>query len=218
MAKKKTAKKAIQKKKTVRGAKAAAGRTPGGASSGAGISRRKPAGGVKKASAKREKPGKSGGGSVKEPKTAKAARAGGAAKVMKPAPVEREPAHEFAVEAARLLADDRCTDVVLLDVRNLSQVTDFIVVGSGTSDRQMRSVLEHVEELGVGRGFAPWKRDTDTGGLWLLLDCVDVVVHLFEPNTRAHYDLEMMWGDAPRLEWQRPDQATRDRAGLGATR
>lgn len=125
-----------------------------------------------------------------------------------------DAAREFAIEAARLLHDDKCTDVALLDVRGLSQVTNYIVIGSGTSDRQMHSVLMHAEELGKQRGFAPWRSDTDTGGMWLLLDCVEVVIHLFEPNTRAHYDLEMLWGDAPRVDWERPGQASRDRARL----
>lgn len=132
-----------------------------------------------------------------------------------PTPTATDAAGSFAVEACRLLMDDKCTDVVLLDVRGLSQVTNYVVVGSGTSDRQMRSVLQHAESLGKQRGFTPWRRETDTGGTWLLLDCVDVVIHLFEPGTRAHYDLEMLWGDAPRVEWERPDQIKRDRAGLG---
>lgn len=123
-------------------------------------------------------------------------------------------AHQFAVAAAQLVRDDKCTDVVLLDVRNLSQVTDYIVIGTGTSDRQMQSVLDHVEALGKSLGYPAWKTDTDQRSTWLLLDCVDVVVHLFEPNTRAHYDLEMLWGDAPRLSWERPDQMPRDLAGL----
>ena len=131
-------------------------------------------------------------------------------------PAAPDAAREFAVESARLVFDDKCSDVVLLDVRNKSQVTNYIVIGSGTSDRQMRSVLQHVEDLGKQRGFTPWRTDKDTEGRWLLLDCVDVVVHLFTPNTRSHYDLEMMWGDAPRMEWERPDQIPRDRAKLNA--
>jgi ribosome-associated protein len=115
----------------------------------------------------------------------------------------------FAVEAARLLADDKCEDVVLLDVRELSQVADFIVIGSGTSDRQMKSVLTHVQELGGKMGFPSYRASTDDRATWLLADFVDVVVHVFEPNTRAHYDLEMLWGDAQRLEWQREEGAPR---------
>lgn len=121
---------------------------------------------------------------------------------------------KFVIEAARLLSDDKCEDVVVLDVRKLSQVTDFVIIGSGTSDRQMRSVLKHVEELGDQLGYKAFRVSADERAVWLLADFVHVVVHLFEPNTRAHYDLEMLWGDAPRLEWQRPSQQSRNRAGL----
>ncbi len=134
-----------------------------------------------------------------------------------PSPSERDLSREFAIDAARLLHDDKCTEIVVLDVRGTSQVSDYIVIGTGTSDRQMRSVLSHAEQLGSSRGFAPWRTEADPGGRWLLMDSVDVVVHLFEPNTRAHYDLEMLWGDAPRVAWERPDQMPRDRAGLHAT-
>ncbi|MFA6044683.1 MAG: ribosome silencing factor [Phycisphaerales bacterium] len=142
------------------------------------------------------------------------AKAAAAAAAPKRTSQPESVAHKFAVAAAQLVRDDKCTDVVLLDVRNLSQVTDYIVIGTGTSDRQMQSVLDHVEELGKSLGYPAWKTDTDQRSTWLLLDCVDVVVHLFEPNTRAHYDLEMLWGDAPRLTWERPDQMPRDLAGL----
>jgi ribosome-associated protein len=121
----------------------------------------------------------------------------------------------FAIDAARMLHDDKCTDIVLLDVRALSGVADYIIIGSGTSDRQMRSVLKNVRELGEARGMPAWRTSEDDGSLWLLADLVDVVVHLFEPNTRSHYDLEMLWGDAPRVEWERPEQKSRDLAGLG---
>lgn len=121
---------------------------------------------------------------------------------------------EFAIGAARLLADDKCEGVQVLDVRNLSQVTDYIVIGSGTSERQMRSVLMHVEELGEQSGFPAFRASDDERATWLLADFVDVVVHIFEPNTRAHYDLEMLWGDGPRVAWERPGEAARNRAGL----
>ncbi len=131
-------------------------------------------------------------------------------------PVDPEALRRFVIDAARLVRDDKCEDVVLLDVRALSQVTDYIIVASGTSERQMHSVLDHVQELGEKLGFKPFRSSTDERSSWILLDFVDAVVHLFEPNTRAHYDIEMLWGDAPRLEWERPDQQSRDRAGLNA--
>lgn len=109
----------------------------------------------------------------------------------------------LAIEAARLCNDDKCTDVVVLDVRELSQVTDYIVIGTGTSDRQMRSVLDHIDDMGRAEGFPVFRVSRDDHSVWLLADFVDVVVHLFEPNARAHYDLEMLWGDAPKLDWRR---------------
>ena len=134
-------------------------------------------------------------------------------------PESRAKARAFAIEAARLLRDNRCEGVVVLDVTGKSSVSDYIVIGTGTSDRQMRSTLEEVSELGETQGLPPARLNQDERAVWLLADCVDVVVHLFEPNTRAHYDLEMLWGDAGRVEWDdRPGPSfadpSRNLAGL----
>lgn len=150
-------------------------------------------------------------------KPARRAPAKAAAPKSRPAaPGREELLRAFAIDAARLLRDDKCEDVVLLDVRGHSQVTDYVLVGSGTSERQMRSVLQHVEELGATRGMHAFRASTDERAAWLLVDFVDMVAHLFEPNTRAHYDLESLWPDATRVPWERPDQRERDRAGLNA--
>ncbi|MFW6061090.1 MAG: ribosome silencing factor [Phycisphaeraceae bacterium] len=117
---------------------------------------------------------------------------------------EVDRARDFAIEAARLLHDSHCEDIHLYDVRGLSEVTDFILIASGTSDRQIKSVAGHVNDLGKAHGFERFGSDRDEASTWLVLDYVDLMIHLFEPATRAHYDLEMMWGDAPRLDWQRP--------------
>lgn len=109
----------------------------------------------------------------------------------------------FAIDAARLLSDSHCEDVIVLDVRGLSDLTDYVLIASGTSDRQIKSVGQDVEDLAKEAGFDRYGRDTDEDNTWLVLDFVDVIVHLFEPATRAHYDLEMMWGDAPQVEWRR---------------
>lgn len=110
---------------------------------------------------------------------------------------------QCAIEAARSLADDKCTDVVALDVSGLSQVCDYIVIASGTSDRQMRAAAQHAEEAAEVLGFPLFRRSVDDRSTWIALDFVDCVVHVFEPNTRAQYDLEMLWGDAQVVEWKR---------------
>ncbi|MFG0284223.1 MAG: ribosome silencing factor [Phycisphaerales bacterium JB039] len=123
-------------------------------------------------------------------------------------------ARAFAVELARTVTDEKCEEVLVLDVRGASPVTDFLVIGSGTSDRQMRTALTAATTLGGQRGFPSIRSSADDRATWLLADFVDVVLHLFEPNTRAHYDLETLWPDAVRIAWQRPDQRDRNRAGL----
>lgn len=110
---------------------------------------------------------------------------------------------EFAIEAARLANDLHCTDVLLLDVRDKSDVTDYILIASGTSDRQIRAVSDRVEDLGNEMGMVRMGRDADQNASWVVVDFVDLVAHIFEPATRGHYDLEMLWGDAPRVTWRR---------------
>ncbi len=123
-------------------------------------------------------------------------------------PLERGgPTEELAIELARLFHDDKCTEVVVLDVRGMSPLTDYLVVGSGSSERQMASVLDHAVEIVEKHGGEAFGITKDAGTLWLIADFVDVVAHLFEPNTRAVYDMEMLWGDARRVEWERTPKA-----------
>ena len=110
----------------------------------------------------------------------------------------------FIVDAARLMSDSHCQDVRIFDVRGKSDVTDYLIIASGTSDRQIRSVAEDVEELAAGQGMHRFGRDEDAPSKWVVIDFIDVIVHLFEPHTRGYYDLEMMWGDAPQVPWRRP--------------
>ncbi len=120
----------------------------------------------------------------------------------------------MAIDLARLLADDKCEKVVVLDVTGQSPVTDYIIIASGTSDRQMNSVLDHAMELAADGGMAAVRQARDERATWLLADFVDVVLHIFEPNTRAHYDVESLYPDADEVAWARPDQIDRNRAGL----
>ncbi len=117
------------------------------------------------------------------------------AKILNP-----ESAKSFAIAIAGSLVDDKCTDVVVLDVQGISPVTGFIVIGSGTSARQMGASLDHLDEVAEAHGTSVFQVSTDNDSLWLLADFVDVVVHLFEPGARDHYDLEQLWRDSQRVE------------------
>lgn len=130
-------------------------------------------------------------------------------------PEAEERARQFAFTAAASLRDDKCEDILVLDLRGRSQVTDFFVIASGTSEVQMRSSCEAVIKIGKQSGFPALKdnlRDGDSD--WFLIDFVDVVIHVFEPDTRLYYDLEMLWGDAPRIDWAGDGQTGRNRANL----
>jgi ribosome-associated protein len=112
-----------------------------------------------------------------------------------------EDAREFAIDAARLAAATRCENVVVLDVRGISPVTDFFVIATGSSGRQMKAVAAEIEELGEPRKFVAFGRNGHEGESWILTDFVDVVLHIFSPTMRSYYDLDGLWGDAPRVEW-----------------
>jgi len=92
-------------------------------------------------------------------------------------------------------------DIIILDLRKLSQITDYFVLCSGGSERQLKAIgnklQRDLKELGVHKFGA----QGDSGSGWILVDYVDVVVHVFSRTAREFYDLEMLWGDAPRLEW-----------------
>ena len=87
---------------------------------------------------------------------------------------------------------------VVLDLRGLSDATDYFVIASGTSDAHVRGIAEHVMERLDRRGHRTHHVE-GLGGRWVLLDFVDFVIHLFHPETRAFYQLERLWGDAPEL-------------------
>jgi ribosome-associated protein len=111
-------------------------------------------------------------------------------------------AKQFAVEVARVLADTRCHQVSILDVTGISPITDFLVLASGTSPRQMKSASDAAEEFGGTVGYKTLSRVVESSQ-WIVQDFVDVIVHVFSQDARGYYDLDNLWGDARRVEWER---------------
>jgi ribosome-associated protein len=114
---------------------------------------------------------------------------------------------DFARQAARIAEEMHAEEVLILDLRGISSVADFFVIGTGTSDRQMRAIADEIEQFGRGVGQKPYGHNGYDSSTWLLTDYVDVVVHLFDPAKRHYYDLELLWGDAPRIDWHEPAKA-----------
>ena len=117
---------------------------------------------------------------------------------------EKLQADDFAKEAARLAADLRCENVRLLDVTGVSQICDRILLASGTSDRQMRTVATELEQLGKSHGLGQFRSTSDALDTWIVVDFIDLVIHLFEPGRREFYDLETLWSDGIEIDFDRP--------------
>ncbi|MEN8233952.1 MAG: ribosome silencing factor [Actinomycetota bacterium] len=109
-------------------------------------------------------------------------------------------AETAALAAADAIIDKKGNDVALLDVSDLVVVTDVFVIGTGTSSRHVKTLAEDVEERLRDLGDRLLRREGVEYGRWVLLDFGDVVVHLFDEETREFYDLERLWADAPRIE------------------
>mgnify|MGYP001426506650 FL=1 len=108
---------------------------------------------------------------------------------------------------AALAADEKLgKDTVLLDVGDLVGITDIFVITSGSNYRQVRAIVEEIEEqmllLDGPKAETIEGQEYQEGSIWVLLDYGGFIVHVFDEETRAIYDLERLWNDCPRIEWQ----------------
>lgn len=102
----------------------------------------------------------------------------------------------LARRAAALATERKAEDVVILDLRGVTDMTDFFVIATGTSDTHVRSVAEHVMDELKQEGAPAHQSEGLSQGRWALVDYVDCVVHVFHPVQRQFYQLERLWGDA----------------------
>ena len=108
-------------------------------------------------------------------------------------------AKAFALTAAKVAAELHCSDIVVLDLRGKSPATDYFVIATGTSDRQMRTVADEICQTAKKQRLQRFGRAGYEQARWILLDFIDVVIHIFDSEYRHYYDLELLWGDAERL-------------------
>ncbi len=108
----------------------------------------------------------------------------------------RKASEQLARRIAALCQDNKAQDVVILDLEGVTDMTDFFVIASGTSDTHVRSTAERVVEELKATGEGPNHVEGATQGRWALVDFVDVVLHVFHPSMRTFYQLERLWSDA----------------------
>jgi ribosome-associated protein len=114
----------------------------------------------------------------------------------------RETIAEWAITAARTADDKKCEATVILEVGTILAITDFFVITSAANRRQVRTVADEIEkQVKASGGPLPIRVEGLEDLTWVLIDYGDLVVHIFDPATRAYYDLERLWSDVPHLEW-----------------
>lgn len=106
-------------------------------------------------------------------------------------------AKKLALLCRELADNKKAEDIVVLDVRKLSSVTDYFVICSGTSEPHLRAIVSEIEDrLREDHGIRARAEDGANGGRWVVMDFFDVIVHVMHPDVRKQYDLEGLWSDA----------------------
>ena len=122
-----------------------------------------------------------------------------------PSSKDAEAGRELALQIAEAALDKKATRIEIIDVRGKVDYTDYVIVMSGRSDRQVAAIARGIEEdLKLKHGVRCSGVEGLPQGNWVLLDFGDVVVHIFHQDTRGYYDLEALWLDADRVEFEGP--------------
>ena len=126
-----------------------------------------------------------------------------------------ERALELALAAAQAAADKKAQDIVIIDVAEQLYITDAFVIASASNERQVIAIVDAIEEalLNLPEKAKPVRREGERQGRWVLLDYVDIVVHVQHSEERVFYALERLWKDCPELDLPEEAKATR---GKGA--
>ena len=125
-------------------------------------------------------------------------------------------AHELAVAAAEAAADKLADDILAFDVGDQLVITDVFVLCSASNDRQVRAVVEGIEERLRTLGAKPVRREGEREGRWVLLDFIDIIVHVQHSEERVYYSLERIWKDCPMVEL--PAEVRRGRSRVSGDR
>ena len=109
-------------------------------------------------------------------------------------------AKSLALRCRELADNKKAADIVVLDVRKISSITDYFVIATGTSEPHLRAIVEEIRDtLHQECTLHPRATDGTWQTAWIVLDYFDVIVHVMRAEVREHYDLEGLWGDAPRV-------------------
>ena len=127
-------------------------------------------------------------------------------------------AREVALTAAQAAADKKAQDIVIIDVADQLYITDAFVIASASNERQVASVVDAIEEAlaGLPEKAKPVRREGERQGRWVLLDYIDVVIHIQHAEEREFYALDKLWKDCPTIEFHDRDLAEAEVSSSGA--
>ena len=126
---------------------------------------------------------------------------------------------DVALTCADVADEKKAEDIVILDVQQILVITSYFVIATGDSRKQLQAIAEGIHDRLRPRGVRRYGVEGFEEGRWILLDYGDVIVQLFDRDTRGYYNLEMIWGDAPHIAWtpKRPAAAPAPPPRAGAT-
>ena len=117
---------------------------------------------------------------------------------------------KLALLCLELAENKKAENIVILDVRELSSVTDYFVICTGTSEPHLRAIVDEInDKLREAHALRPRAMDGTLQTAWVVLDFFDVIVHVMRAEVREHYDLEGLWGDAPRVRARKAARVSR---------
>ncbi len=108
---------------------------------------------------------------------------------------------EIAITCAKIADDKKALDIVILDVDKVSSITDYFVICSAINDRQLHAIADEIDKQMKKISVMKYGMEGYREAKWVLIDYGDFIVHIFDKEMRNYYDLELLWGDAPKIEW-----------------
>ncbi len=108
---------------------------------------------------------------------------------------------EIAITCAKIADEKKALDIVILDVDKISSITDYFVICSAINDRQLHAIADEMDKQMKKISVMKYGMEGYREAKWVLIDYGDFIVHIFDKEMRNYYDLELLWGDAPKIEW-----------------
>ena len=109
---------------------------------------------------------------------------------------------EIAITCAKIADEKKAQDIVILDVDKISAITDYFVICSAINERQLHAIADDMDKEMKKLSISKLGMEGYREAKWVLIDYGDFIVHIFEKEIRSYYDLELLWGDAPKVTWQ----------------